>query len=198
MAETKKIKAKAIIQIMGSPKEHIENSMKLYIDKIDEEYKKTIKVLSKEIEEAKEAEDNPGTFDVFAEIEMEIEGIQELAWWAIDYMPTSIEIIEPDMVQYRSEHLTGFMNDLIEKLHRIGNELKKTRLINETISKNGVVLIKNFIKAELRHKEMDAEELSKLSGAPKEHIQKFLASLEKEGKIAKKGDRYMLNSPKGQ
>lgn len=194
MAEKQKIVAKAIIEMLGSPKEHIENTMKYYVDKIEEDYKE-IKVLDKHFEPAEETENSTEKaklYSVFSEVELEITGAENLAWFCIDYMPSSIDIIEPEKITYEARDFTGFINDLLSKLHQIGSQLKRLNVENKNMSKNSVKLIKNMILIQLKEKDKTIEELNKESGLEKEHLKKYLNHLINEERITQKKDSYGL------
>ncbi|MFW6449486.1 MAG: hypothetical protein ACOCZ6_00400 [Nanoarchaeota archaeon] len=194
MAEKQKIVAKAIIEMLGSPKEHIENTMKYYVDKIEEDYKE-IKVLDKHFEPAEETENSTEKaklYSVFSEVELEITGAENLAWFCIDYMPSSIDIIDPEKITYEARDFTGFINDLLSKLHQIGSQLKRLNVENKNMSKNSVKLIKNMILIQLKEKDKTIEELNKESGLEKEHLKKYLNHLINEERITQKKDSYGL------
>ncbi len=191
MANEKPIIANVIIEMLGSPKEHIASTLKEYVEKIEEDYKE-IRILKKDLSEPKEKEDEKGLFNVFAEIELEVSGIENLTWFCIDYMPSSVDIIEPSEILYDSGDLTGFMNDLLSKLHQIGGELKKLNILNKTLGNNGVALLKNLILLQLKSGAMTSEELSKGAGAPIDHIEQFLKIMLKDNLITKTDDKYVL------
>lgn len=179
---------------MGSPKEHIEKTIRHYVDKIEKDFKE-IKVKDKYFEEAEESQEsteNAKLYNVFAEVDLEINGIENLSYFCIDYMPSSVEIIEPEVFEYESRDFTGFINDLLAKLHQIGTQLKRLNVENKQMSKNAVVLIKNMVLILLKEREKTVEELSKQAGIEKEHIQKYLNVLEKDGKVVNNNGKYGL------
>ncbi len=190
MAE-QKIVCKAIIEMLGSPKEHIEDTMKKYVDKIEEDYKK-IKLTDKYISEAEEDE-NQKLYSLFSEIEMEVEDLGELSWFCLDYMPSSIEIYEPESLQYNSIQFSHFLNDLLAKLHKIGKDLKRLNIENKTLKKNSVTIMKNLITVLLKEGPKTVAEVAKNAGTPEEEAQNFLDAMVDEQKIKKEGDKYSLN-----
>ncbi|MGM5481874.1 MAG: hypothetical protein ACQESF_00280 [Nanobdellota archaeon] len=186
--------AKAIIEMVGSPKEHIENTIKQYVDKIETDYKE-IKLNDSHIEKAKESEESTEKaklYNVFAEVELKIKGIENLSYFCIDYMPSSIEIIEPDTFEYEARDFTGFINDLLAKLHQIGTQLKRLNIENKQMSKNSIVLVKNMILTLLKDEEKNIEELEKNSGIEKEYLKKYLNALLKEGRITQEDEKYKI------
>lgn len=190
MSENQKITAKVIIEMMGGPKDHIVNTMKLYIDKIDEDYEH-IKVLDKFTSEPKEREGGE-LFDIFCELEIEAKNFEELTGFSIDYMPSSVEIVEPAELNLDIPEFNNYFNDVLGKLHKIGNELKRVNMERDALGNNGVVLLKNIILLQLERGPRTLDKLAKVAGVPAEHIAKFLEVMEGEGKIKKDGDNYSL------
>ncbi len=189
MAE-QKIVCKAIIEMLGHPKEHIEETMKKYVDKIEEDYKK-IKLTDTYISEA-EHDENQKLYSVFSELDMEITDIGELSWFCLDYLPSSIEIMEPEELKYDTRDFTHFLNDLLAKLHKIGNELKTYNAQNKTLRKNSVTITKNMMLYQLKDGPKTAAQLGKNAGMPEEDAKKFLESMVKENKIKETNGKYSL------
>ncbi len=180
--------AKVIFEMLGSPKEHIEGTIKKYVDNIEKEYK-NIRLLDSYISEAEETEDK--LWSLFAEVEIR-SSPEDLAWFCIDYMPASVEIVEPSEISFKLNDYNAFMNDLLAKLHNIGSNLKQLSIKNELITKNGLVLMRNLIALILKEGPKKLEELSKNTGVPEKDLEKFLETLKKEGKIKETGGRFSL------
>ena len=81
------MKARLIIEIAGSPKEHIEEVMKKMVDSVMHE-KKVIKY------NIFEAQEKNNMFFTFTEIDVDFSGIEELLGFCMDYMPSSVEILD--------------------------------------------------------------------------------------------------------
>ncbi len=178
---------RAIVEMLGAPKEHIEKTLKDYVQKIKEN--KKIKVLSEEYAEPKEVQK---LYSVFVELELRFKEMDEIINFCFDYMPSSIEIIEPEEVVLRSSDMTDFLNDLQGRLHKVDGMLKSMMAENKVLKKNGLTIVKNVIVVALKDGPKDSEELSKLTGLPKDHLQKFLNNLVKQNKIKEENGRYIL------
>jgi hypothetical protein len=183
-----KITAEAIIQMMGGPKQHIEDTMRLYLDKIEEDYA-DIKVKKRYVCPAKKEGE---LYQLFAELTLEINGIDNLIWFCLDYMPSSIEIIRPDEFLYKSHDYTNFLNDLLQKLHKVDMALKNVSAENRILKKNGTQLLKNLLTVLLREGPKKVQWLAKNAGVPETHATEFLAAMVKEGKILKDKELYRL------
>ena len=113
------MKVRTIIEIAGSPKEHIEEVMKKMMEKIRSE----INVISYNIFEAQPKNQ---MFFTFTEMEVNLENFESLVGFCLDYFPSSVEIME-DNVDIKREELENVMNDLLAKLHEYDMILKNLR-----------------------------------------------------------------------
>ena len=130
-----KIKVKIVIEILGSPKEHVEKTMKGVIEKLKNE--KEIKMLRETTYEAEqlESEQLKNMWSTFSDIEIEIENISELMGLCFDYMPSSIDILEPHKMDLETTKIAEFMNDLLAKLHKLDMMLKNAIAENTILKK---------------------------------------------------------------
>ena len=187
MAERAKIRCRTIIEILGKPKEHVEKTLKEYVDKIKED--ESLVVLNEDFAEPKEQE---GLWSVFAELEMILKDIPALIGFCFDYMPSSIEIIKPEEIVMTSKDISDFMNDLQARLHKMDMLIKQHRGENDFLRKNMNVLVKNIIMIALAKSSLSAEKLSKAAGIPENEILPFIKFLLKENKLKKEGEIYSL------
>lgn len=108
------MKIKIIIEILGSPKEHVEETIK----KVMEEFsQREVEIISKEISEAAEVDK---FFSSFVDIEFKTNSLKKLNEICFDFMPSVIEIIEPLDLKFESKDYEDFMNDLLARLHKHG------------------------------------------------------------------------------
>ncbi len=182
------IKARAIIEMLGAPKEHIQETLKLYIEKIKKEEKK-MTLLQIEYAEPKEAGQ---LFSVFAELDIAFDDMQTLTYFCFDYMPGSIEVYEPEELTYSANDYTDFLNDLQARLHKFDMLIKNLSAENKIIKKNGLTLARNIVLSCLESGPKTLPEISKRSGMPEEHIKKFVNILVNENKIKEKENVYSL------
>lgn len=180
--------ARVVIQMLGAPKKHIEDTLKMYVDKIEEEHK-DIKILKRYQSKAKLGKDK--LFNVFAELELEVRGAEQLVWFCFDYMPASVEILEPETFTYESHEFTNFLNDLQAKLHKTDMAIKGLSAENQVLKKNAMTLVRNIILVQLSSGPSDLKTLSKRAGVPEDHMLAFLKELIQEGKVRKEGDQYV-------
>jgi len=107
-----KITVRIILEILGAPKEHVEQTMKLILEKLKEETK--TKVLR---EKTYETEQIKTLWSTFSEIELELEDIETLTKICFNYMPSSIEILHPTELKINAGEIANVFNDLMGKLH---------------------------------------------------------------------------------
>jgi len=133
-----KIRALIVIEVLGSPKEHVENVMKQIIEKLEKE--KGIKLIEQTTYKAEQQKNK--LWSTFADIELYAESIERLLGLCFDYMPSSVEIIEPDELKIKSIDLTNFINDLQARLHRYDMLIKSLNAENILLKRE----LNKFIK----------------------------------------------------
>lgn len=123
-----KIQAKIVIEILGTPKEHVEHTMKMIVEKLKNE--KEVKLLR---ETTYEAEQIKKLWSTFSDLEIEVEDVSKLVDVSFDYMPSSIEILEPHKMDIETTKLSDLLNDLLAKLHKVDMLLKNTMAENKML-----------------------------------------------------------------
>ncbi len=169
----KALVARAIIQMMGAPKEHVEKTLADYISSLKKN--KGMKVISEDTSEAEETEEK--MFSVFSELEISFASPDLLISFCIEAMPSSIEILEPDPLKITASELTGVLNDLQGKLHKVDMSLKELRSRREVMSSNMDNLFVNFVRHLLGHGPLTKEQLSEVMGIKPENLEKYMESL---------------------
>ena len=113
--KTKRIKAVFILEIIGRPKEHLVQTLEKIDEAINQE--KGVKVIEKKINEPVELKNNKDFYTTFAEVEVEVEEILQIAMLMFKYMPANIEIIEPETIALSNNGLNEIFNELARRLH---------------------------------------------------------------------------------
>lgn len=111
-----KITSIMIIEVAGRPPEYLTNSMKLHIDKLNNI--KGVSLNSSKISEPTLIESEKDLYSCFAEVEIDTENLAKLMDLIFDFMPSSVEIIEPTNLDLNCQEATMFANDLAGRLHR--------------------------------------------------------------------------------
>lgn len=153
MAE-KKIKANIVIEMMGRPKEHLEETMKKFLEVLDAE--KGVKVLNKNIREPKiiegkdkegkplEIPENQKLFSTFTEAEVEVDNIMLFMGMCFRYMPSHVEIFEPREFSLNDFDMNSLMNELISKLHNYDAIAKAALAQNQILSNKLQMILKKY------------------------------------------------------
>jgi hypothetical protein len=182
------IRFRTIIEVLGKPKEHVENSLKSYIKQIKEDSEFMIMK-----EDYSEAQEQDNMFSTFVELEIVVKSVPKLIGFCFDYMPSSLEIVKPEQLSIKNTHLSGMLNDLQAKLHNIDMVAKKLKNENDFLKINFRTALKNSILIVLATKKSGTlDEISKLSGIVLKELEQFLEELIKEEKIKKEEDIYSL------
>jgi len=187
------LKIRVIFEIVGRPKEHVEQTLKAYIENIKTK-EKEIHVLSEDYEpaEALEGENQEGLFGVMTEVEMLVPNIQKLTWLAINFSPASVEILEPSEITLDQRSAGEWVTDMLARLHEIGMFQKSLTSQNEGLVRNFNAMTRNAIILCLQDGEKDINFISKKIGMTTEHTEKFLEALIKENKIKSEKNNYYL------
>jgi hypothetical protein len=181
------IRIKAILEVIGKPKEYIEQKLSEYITKI--EHDENALIVSKKILPAQEHEK---VFSTVAELEVIIKGLSNLVGFCIDYMPSSIEILKPEQFNFPERTFTEFVNDMIAKLHKV-DLIAKTKgqensILKDTVSK----LIRNHLLVAIAFGVQNIEGLVKSSGIAKTEVKRYLDALQSEGRITEDKGYYLI------
>ncbi len=108
-----KIKIRSIIEIVGKPKEHIEDTMKKVVDLIKSNEK--FSLIEHKVAEVKEVK---GLWSTFGEFEIAFSSFKEIGDFCFEFMPSSIEILSPEEIKTDSHEVEDFTNDVLAKLHQ--------------------------------------------------------------------------------
>ncbi len=158
----KKIKATAIFEVLGRPKEHLVESLKELLEAISKE--KGLKITSKKIHEPKEFEnkngqassfskDNP-LFTTFSEVDVEADGVMNMIKLCFGYMPAHVEITEPEDFSLNNSEINSILNELILKLHNY-DAIAKSAIINNKALANQIQALRDSREQKTENKDAD-------------------------------------------
>jgi hypothetical protein len=116
---TKKIHSILIIEIMGTPKEYLKESLEKILQGITQE--KGVKVVESKINEAVEVKDKKDFFTSFMEVEVETIDSFTLAVLMFKYMPAHIEVLYPENLILTNHSFNEILNELVRRLHGYDN-----------------------------------------------------------------------------
>jgi len=180
------IHTRVIIEVLGKPKDYVENALKIFVQKIKGD--QDLEVLNEDYGDATEHEQN--TWTTFVELEMLMKDTLTMIGFCFDYMPASIEILAPENIKFKSQEFSRIINDLQGKLHHLDAMVKQFKVQNDFLRKNTRTLLRNLITIALLAKPQTIEELTAIIGVKGKELEKFLEAMIKENKIKKEGDMY--------
>ena len=182
------IRCRVIIEVLGKPKEHVEESIKDYVEHIRKDAEL---VLLKE--EFSEAQEQGKLWTQFVELDLVCKGIHKLTSFCFEYMPSSIEIEKPEHLVLTNSELSGVFNDLQARLHSVDMAIKQSKAENDFLKLNMNAIISNIILISLKASaELSSEQLSKVTGIPQKELESFTNKLIEENRIKKEGEIYSL------
>lgn len=191
------IQCRIVLEIVGKPKEHVEKTMKGIVEKIKKE--KEILVADEHLAEVRQQETGAkeegmlkDMWATFAELEILFKDMVRITYFCFEYMPSSIEILEPQTLNIKAIDLSEFFNDLQAKLHELNIAAKQLKSQSIFLQNNLQGLLNNFVMILLSKKELTAEQLSRITGVKKETLEDFLDKLVDEGKVEMAGENYKV------
>jgi len=114
------IKSAMIIEALGITKDAVKSALELHIKKLKEE--RGIVIYKTKFHEIKEIErpfkNVPKAFSMIIDIEMLTEKYDQLVYIAMNYGPTSIEILEPEHIKIDMGEAQGILNSIADIVHR--------------------------------------------------------------------------------
>ncbi|MBI2541990.1 hypothetical protein HYV80_04740 [Candidatus Woesearchaeota archaeon] len=181
------IRCRAIIEVLGKPKEHVENAIKEYIEHIKQDSE--LVILN---EEYSDAEEHGSLWSKFVEIELVVKGTKKLIAFCFEYMPSSLEILKPEHLVMTNPELSSFLNDLQARLHDVDMVVKKLKAENDFLRLNMNAILHNSILICLKVSRLSIEQISQITGVDKKEIEIFVEKMLKENKIKKEDELYTL------
>jgi len=187
----RKIKATLVFEMMGRPKEHVASTMEKLIEVINNE--KGIKVSNKRLHEIKQVENKdkdgkpipatPGSelFTTFSEVDVEVDKIINLISLCFRFMPSHVEVVEPDSFVLNNFELNSILNEIVLKLHNY-DAIAKAALMQNQILVNKL----QIMAGKKLNQEPTTQQAKEQSIQPQNNIEKSNISDSKEKNKEKK------------
>lgn len=188
--ETGQLLVKAIIEMFGAPKEHLDNTLKEYVEKLKEH--KDYTIIKSDLAEA-QPQPNSKLFSNFVELEIWFNDSKVLLDFCFDSMPASVEITRPEEnLVLNSTVFSNLLNDLQTKIHNFDLLVKSVRAQNKILDQNATKVLRNFISYLVTLRNVGIDEISKHLGIKPKELKPFLDRLIREGFIEEKEEKYSL------
>ena len=176
------IHARAILEMLGGPKEYIEQTLKDYVNKL----KKEVDIVKEDYEGAKP---QGKMFSTFVELEIKFKDMLKLLDFCFEALPSSVEILAPENLSFKSNDLTDFLNDLQGRLHEADLVVKSVRAQNKVLDMNATAVLQNFIK-HLCKEPKTTEDLSPFIGLEPKNVKAFADKLVEKGVLKEEDGKY--------
>ncbi len=188
MAE-KRFVARFIVEMLGFPEEHLKKTMATFVESL--KHSLDFSVVSAVVEEPKPVKDAK-LFTVFVEIEAKFGDLSGVLDFCFENMPSSVEVVEPAEFAVPIGDVNNFLNDILDKLHKLDMNFKVYRAENKKLNDNAMHVFRNFLLYLVRHGVGKLDELSSHVGVASEELKPFLEKLVSEEKIVLKNKVYVV------
>ncbi len=178
---------KMIFEMVGKPKEHIEKTLKAYMTNIKTDER--VHCLSEEYAPVEKTDDGD-FFTGFCDADLLVQNLETLNWLMVNFMPASIEILEPAEFKLEARHIQNWLNDMVAKLHEISGNVRQGNNTIQFLTKNMNALIQNMILMAVSGGASTTAEISKKVGIPEEQLKPFFEHMIKNGQLALNGKKY--------
>lgn len=185
----KKILFRAVLEVLGKPQEHVEKSIRDFVQQLKEN--KRYLVQHEEFAEVKKQQEQE-LWAAFAELEVWTGKVEDLIAFCFDFMPSLIEIIEPKELRLSDQEVGQFLNDLQAKLHHVDMLTKHLKLENDFLKQNMTALLGNYVQVLLARVNLTSQQLSTMTGVGLDRLEDFLDQLIDQGRIDLKEGVYFL------
>jgi len=182
-----KIYARFVLEILGAPKEHVEKSMGLLTKSLKEQ--DGIQIIK---ENPAEAVPQDQLFSIYTEFEAMFKNFDTVVAMFFDFMPSSLEILEPSNFKLKSTDMSNFFNDLLGRMHEVDMRLKDHNAENIILRKNASNLLRNIILLILKDGNKNIEEVSRQTGIKPDQLEPFMSAFVEQKTIKKEGDKYAI------
>jgi hypothetical protein len=184
-------KGHAIIEVLGKPKEHVEQALKNVVASLKES--NVFNAHDTQISDVINAKDTETMFTGFVESEVDFKVYDDIFGFVIDFMPSSLEIYEPEDLKLDHASFNNMLNDIIARIHEydkiVRDKIAETVMLERKLD----LMIRNTIMVLLSQKKMNSNELSKSAGIDPNGIRGWLNQMVTDGILKTDGSEYWLS-----
>lgn len=177
-----------IFEIAGSPKSHVEKTLKEVMGKLEEA--DGIKLVLKDTGEPEKNEDD--VWATFCETEILFDNIYKLSWVVINLVPSSLEFLAPETLSFKEREMTELFMDILAHLHEVNMERVKISNANQALQKNTHAILRNGMLLAIKNGARTPKEIGEPLGVEdEEKLNEILNAMMKEGTIVKTDEGYV-------
>ena len=167
------IRINFILEIIGSPKNHIENAITTVLDQIKEN--EDIDTVSKDVSDPEKTEDD--LFAVFADVDAYVKDLTTVGHIANNYNPASIELVEPDEISVSRKDFNDLFADTLAKLHINNTQIQELKSFKKEVTRNLNALVRNAVVLSLEQGDKTKEEVAEDVGVDPSELDDLLVSM---------------------
>jgi hypothetical protein len=179
---------RTVCELVGSPKEHIDKTIRLMVDKA-----KVLKDTTLLEQEIAESVPRGNMFSTFTEMTLVFKTKEALLGFCFDFMPSSVEVIEPEKMEIENNLFSSWVNELQGRLHQIDMVAKEKVALARVYDKQQQSIIRYNLLSHLIDEPLSEEDLRKRVGIDKETFKNYLDTILKNGDILKEEDKLKLS-----
>lgn len=185
---TEKVRIHTILELVGTPKNHIEKTIELLVKQLNEQ--DGIEIEEKEVSDAQKTED--GMFGAFAELTMQMDDLTTLNHFAVNYTPAAIELLEPQELEMNPITFNEVYGDILAKLHMSNTEIVELKNQRKEFLRSLNSLLRNTILILLEQEGRTAKQIATQTGVDLERTEKVLEAMINNDTIHKEDDVYRM------
>jgi hypothetical protein len=152
------------------------------------------KLTGKTVHEITELEEAAGMFSVFADAELSVSSFSSLYDFVSEYMPASIEITQPQMIQMKAADAAGTLNDYIARVHQTDMYAKELTQKYNILARDMSTMIKNGIQIYVSTASRTPAQIAAAVGVDIKQLDHFLQQLIADNKIVEKEGKYAIRT----
>ena len=180
------LKCKAIIEMLGAPKEHIATTLKDFVEK---KVKPDYQVVSATFEEPVPA---GKLFSTYVELDITFSSVDSMLAFSQDCMPSSLEVYEPEQVTFNLHDLNNLLNDFSARIHQTDKLVRDLRSNINLLNKNSIELLRNYVRYLVRAGNSSIEEISDKIGITTAELLPFLDRMIEDNQLSREGKIYAV------
>lgn len=187
---TNDIRVNFILEIIGNPKDHIQQTINLVLDQINENDEITVQ--SKDVSDAEKTEDD--LWAIFADVDATVKDITTVGHIANNYNPASIELVEPATIEIERKDFNDLFADTLAKLHINNTQIQKLKSVKEDMTRNLNALVRNAVILSLEDDDKTQDEIADDLGINPDDLDELLDTMEDENRLRENEGTYTIRA----
>lgn len=177
---------KAIIEMLGGPKEHIFTTLKDFVEKkVKDKYQVNSAEFAEPVAQGK-------LFSTYVELDMEFEKVDDMLAFSHACLPSSIEVYKPDQVTFSLHDVNNLLNDFATRVHETDKNVKVLQSNIALLNKNSISILRNFIRFIIRSGSTSLDDISIKVGISTNELKPFLNRMIEDNQLTRSDDAYAV------